>query len=112
MKRDRDYMRDLMLEMQNSRTGFVHHVLILNPSEEDLRRDHHLDLLMDEGLVARKDKGAYRLTPIGHDAVEAIEKSETWEKIKSLAPGEAYEVIKGTTSSLALAALSKLFGFG
>ncbi len=112
MKRDRDYTRELLLEMQSSRSGIILHELVLRPSDEELKLDHHLDLLMDEGLVARKGQHGYRLTPLGHDAVEAIEKPETWKKLREAAPKEAYDIVKGIGSSLAIAALSKVMGWG
>ncbi len=88
------------------------HALVLDADAEELKLDHHLDLLMDEGLVAKKGKHGYRLTPLGHDAVEAIEKPETWKKLRDAAPKEAYEIVKGVSSSLAITALSKVMGWG
>ena len=112
MKRDKDFLRTILLEMQESEIGFILHELVLSPSEHEKKLDHHLDLLIDEGLVSRKGKHGFRLTAVGHDAVEAIGKSATWDKIKSLSPGEAYEVVKGLTSSTAALALAKLLGLG
>lgn len=112
MKRDRDFARELLLKMQGSREGFISHALVLDADDEELKLDHHLDLLMDEGLVAKKGKYGFRLTPLGHDAVEAIEKPETWKKLRNAAPREAYEIVKGIGSSLSTPALSKVMGWG
>ena len=111
MKRDRDLLRDLLLELVTAPEGFLIHVLTSSSTEEDMRRDHHLDLLMDEGLVTKKGANTFRLTPLGHDAIEAIENPERWKDLKSRLPSEAYGVIKGVSSSLATSALSKLMGW-
>lgn len=98
--------------MQGSVSGVVLHELLLSPSEDEMKLDHHLDLLVDEGLVARTGPHGFRLTSVGHDAAEAIGKSAIWDKVKSLSPVEAFELVKGLTSSTAALALAKLLGLG
>ena len=111
MKRDRDLLRDLLLELEKAPEGFVIHFISSGSTSDDLRRDHHFDLLMDAGLVTKKGESTIRLTPLGHDAVEAIGKSETWLQLKAKAPSEAYEMIKGIGGALVTSALSRLMGW-
>ena len=111
MKRDRDYLRDLVLQMQREPDGTIYHVLLAAPLDEELKLDHHLELLVDQGLVAPKGDDGYRLTSSGHDAVEAIEKESFWLKLREASPREAYEILKPVGSSLAVNALSKLMGW-
>ena len=111
MKRDRDLLRELLIELQQAPEGFLIHSISSSSTAEDLARDHHFDLLMDEDLVTRKGNSTLRLTPLGHDAVEAIGKSETWQMLKAKAPSEAYEAIKGIGGTLVTSALSRLMGW-
>ncbi len=79
---------------------------------DELADEYHLKLMSDEGLVREIEDSVWRLTAIGHDAVEALSKIALWEQLKASGPKEAYNLLAGTTTSLAVAAISKLMGWG
>lgn len=111
MKRDRALLRGLLGELQLAPRGSISIAPDLNPSEEVSKRLHHLELMIDQGMVTRPSQYSYRLTSLGHDAAEALEQNETWAKLETSAPKEAYELLKTVGTSLAVAALSKLMGW-
>ncbi|WP_372839710.1 hypothetical protein [Phaeovulum sp.] len=112
MKRDRERIRDLLVRLENDQNGVIIIGGVLNASVEEITDEYHLKLMADEGLVVETHHSGWRLTSIGHDAVEALSKLAFWEQLKSAGPKEAYELLKGATSSLAVAAISKLMGWG
>ncbi|MGB3316186.1 MAG: hypothetical protein WBB85_17425 [Albidovulum sp.] len=112
MKRERDRIRNLLLRLEGEPQGFLIVAGLLNASDEERADEYHLKLMADEGLVVETDEAVWRLTALGHDAVEALEVNAFWEKLKSAGPKEAYELLKGATSSLAVTAISKLMGWG
>ena len=81
-------------------------------SEQETAELYHLTLMADEGLVLEEFDGLWRLTTLGHDAVEAIGENSIWEKLKKASPSEAYEIVKGVGTSVAVVALSKVMGWG
>lgn len=112
MKRDRERIRRILVRLESEPTGIIVCGGLLSPDPDELADEYHLKLMSDEGMVLEINYGTWRLTSLGHDAVEAINDPEVWDKLKEAAPKEAYEIIKGVGSSLAVAALSKLMGWG
>ncbi|WP_444463283.1 DUF2513 domain-containing protein [Rhodobacter capsulatus] len=135
MKRDKNLIRDLLLKIEASDTPdglrfdsrfapYVGRGAILLEAVEakpELRsRDYQLLLMKQSGLIEFVGKdhpidfhgGRVRLTPAGHDAVEAISDDEIWRRLREAAPKEAYEIIKDVGSSVAVAALTTLMGWG
>lgn len=83
MKRDHDYMRNLLAEMEASdETQFI------GFSDEDElngddRRHYHFQLMADAGYVAPTGHGYFRLTSKGHDFVEATRSNKVWRRTKA-----------------------------
>jgi hypothetical protein len=112
MKRDRDYLRALLIEFEDSQDGTVLLGLAkLNPSDDERKKFHHVKLLVDEGLIKQDGEYMFRITALGHDAAEAIREPQRWKSLRESAPKKAYEILEGVSSSLAVAALSRLFGW-
>ncbi len=138
MKRDKELIRKLLIEIESSDkieglkldSRFTYErygnesIVGFGPRETqpELRnRDYQLIKMAEAGLVKFKGsekfqpefKGGYvQLTNAGHDAIEAISDEELWKKLKSAAPKEAYDLIKGIASPAAVAAISTLMGWG
>ena len=85
MKRDTEYQLEILKEMEENEDPFyVASPPTFGMNEERVKKWHHLQLLDDEGLVIKEGSGGYRLTAMGHDALDlhrkglikrAIEKS-------------------------------------
>ena len=67
MKRDDDYIRELLLKTEEDDNPQIVAVKTLNPSPEDSKRNYHVDLLTDAGFMVQVGEGVYRLTNQGHD---------------------------------------------
>lgn len=83
MKRDDDYIRELLFKYEADEDwllfmpGETHGV-----DEEEWKERGHVFLLMDEGLMARVADGTMRLTAAGHDYLDAIRDDGIWKKTK------------------------------
>lgn len=82
MKRDLDYMRSFLAELEASDEW--QHVIGLfdEPGECDARQDYHVMLLRDEGFLERIQPGIYRMTAKGHDFLDHTRDETIWEKSK------------------------------
>jgi len=78
MKRDNDYLRQLLLKYEADDSHQIVAVKELDGSNEKLV--YHVDLLCDAGLVAPLSNQVYRLTNQGHDFLEAIRNETVWKK--------------------------------
>ena len=78
MKRDNDYMIELLKKFEEDKSGMFY-----RPADgPNLKLWHHLDLLCDEGFIKKVgEHGFFRLTNQGHDFLDKIDKSGL-EKIK------------------------------
>lgn len=85
MRRDDDYLRNMLIEMSDSDEWLFQSSTFKNASEHDAKRHYHILLAQDAGLMAEIDHQVYRMTSQGHDFVAAIRRSETWEVAKSAA---------------------------
>ena len=83
MKRDKEFLRELLFEIESSEEGI--HLVDFNfhSPPNELKKHYHLRLLCDSGyMVSNKEGSAYRLTAQGHDFIEAIRDDGIWEKTK------------------------------
>lgn len=87
MKRDDDYIRDLLLEAEASDQPYLYAFNLLAPSPEESKRLVHVTLLTDAGLFAKEGEHAFRLTNQGHDYLAAIRDDGVWQKTKDAAAG-------------------------
>ncbi len=104
MKRDLDFIRELLLKIENGQTSFncldtdTAAVLRRPPAEggstkeEAEKLTEHLDLLKQAGFIEimlRSGSGHYvtRLTWEGHDFLDSIRNPKIWEKTKKSVEG-------------------------
>jgi len=85
MKRDDDYIRDLLFEAEASDQPYLLAVLVMSPSEADLKRYMHAVWLSDAGFFQEVNKGVFRITNQGHDYLAAIRDDGVWQKTKTAA---------------------------
>ena len=83
MKRDLDLMRDLLFEAEDEKLHYVRFVSVLKPSEDEVKRRGHADLLCDVGFFEKISKDAYRMTSSGYDYLETIRDENIWKKTKT-----------------------------
>lgn len=62
MKRDDDFLRDMLFEAEASNQAFFMAILIHSPSEPELKRHMHAALLCDAGLFQEVNNGVFRMT--------------------------------------------------
>ena len=98
MKRDNDYMIELLKKFEEDKSGMFY-----RPADgPNLKLWHHLDLLCDEGFIKKVgEHGFFRLTNQGHDFLDKIDKSGL-EKIKEKLTenGLDYAIVSLKTISL------------
>lgn len=85
MKRDDDYIRQLLLEAEESSEPYLMAVQHLSMSAEEQKRHQHAELLCDAGFFAAANKGVYRMTNQGHDYLAAVRSDTVWNKTKDAA---------------------------
>ena len=82
MKRDNDYMRELLLKYEAQDSYQIVAVKELDGSNDKLL--HHVDFLCDAGLLTPLNDHVYRLTNQGHDFLESIRNESIWRQTKSI----------------------------
>ena len=82
MKRDDEYIRNLLLEIENQDIPFISVFEGCSPSKEERKKNYHIKLLCDAGLMTFQGGSAYRLTNQGHDYVEVIKNDNIWKRTK------------------------------
>lgn len=85
MKRDDDFVRELLLEAESSGGPYLLAVMTMNPSEKDLKRHMHAVWLSDASFFQEVNKGVFRITNQGHDYLAAIRDDGVWQKTKAAA---------------------------
>ncbi len=86
MKRDFDYIRELLLKYEEDKSDLV---LIPQTLDGDRKEFHHVQLLCDANLMVQVSDSAYRLTSGGHEFTAAIQDESTWQNIKAEAGDSA-----------------------
>lgn len=92
MKRDDDYIRELLLEAEESARANILATTYMNADEDTLKRFMHAKWLADAGLFLEEKKGVFRITNQGHDYLAAIRSDTVWNKTK-----ESAQVVGGVT---------------
>ncbi|MDP2738979.1 MAG: DUF2513 domain-containing protein [Pseudorhodobacter sp.] len=83
MKRDDDYIRDLLLKYEGEEDWLLFMPgETLGSGEDEWKERYHALLLMDQGLLATVGKGTMRLTSQGHDFLEAVRDEGIWSRTK------------------------------
>ena len=81
MKRDDDFLRELLFRMEESDIPFYFAPNTLDGSNS--KEIHHIRILCDYGYAEPLNEHAYRLTAYGHDFIESIRDNSVWEKTKA-----------------------------
>lgn len=85
MKRDNDYLRELLFEFERSNDDYLKCILnTYGKSDEQMKEYYHVQLLCDDGCVYQVGDHTYRLTSQGHDFIESIRDKGIWEEIKEV----------------------------
>ena len=107
MKRDNEYLRELLFEIESNDNYLIFVPLSLGMSAEEQRGHYHVHLLCDVGYMVKASdspNAGYRLTSQGHDFIEAIRDKGIWEKTKEAVAetgGNAtLEMVKALASGL------------
>ena len=82
MKRDDDYLRELLFEFEAQPDWLVVIRNAIGMSPEDRKRQYHVLLASDAGLMTPVKQSTYRLTAAGHDFLDAIRDDGIWKKTK------------------------------
>jgi len=82
MKRDNDFIRQLLLECEQSDDIHLVALDVIAPSNDELKRYHHAQLLCDVGYFTPFGEHSYRMTNQGYDYLEAIKNETVWAKTK------------------------------
>ncbi|MGV6839128.1 MAG: DUF2513 domain-containing protein [Planktomarina sp.] len=82
MRRDPEFLKDLLIEMEESPKRIFFVPKYLSMSDEHLKKLYHTELCVDQGLVTQVSDAGYRLTSQGHDFIQAIKDKNRWSQIK------------------------------
>ena len=82
MKRDDEYLRQLLFEIEADAEGSfsVQHYMSMPPEVE--KKNYHVELLCDAGHLTRVSRSSYRMTNAGHDFLNAIRSDSIWKQTK------------------------------
>lgn len=83
MKRDDEYLRQILLELEASEETEVYVAEFIGGSLEDRRRNYHIRLAADAGFLKEQYEDGYRLTNAGHDYLDAIRDEGVWSRTKA-----------------------------
>ena len=82
MKRDDDYLRELLSDLEGEKGWRVELILPMAPKDTDEKRAYHVMLLCDAGYMTNVIDHTYRMTSSGHDYLDAIRDDTIWANIK------------------------------
>jgi len=85
MKRDDNYIRQLLLEAEGSEDAYFQARQYMGMPTEVIKRHYHAELLCDAGLCYSTNTGVYRITNQGHDYLAAIRSETVWNKTQNAA---------------------------
>ncbi len=106
MKRDNDYMIDLLKDFEKSDMDIVPYPRTF---ESDPKLHHHLKLLCDEEFIEKIGKHGFRITKWGHDFLDNIDKGRL-ENIKDTLKEEYGSTPLEIISSLGLKIIKSKLG--
>ena len=107
MRRDMEYVRDLLIDLSNGKYKEViykdDYQSDQSTIEEAEKYIYHLEILRDGGFIAFKQVSTFeaniitdtpKLTWSGNDFLDAIENDTIWEKTKDRAKSQGFELAK------------------
>ncbi|WP_417261238.1 DUF2513 domain-containing protein [Celeribacter sp.] len=82
MKRDDEYLRELLLKYEADDDYLFVVGGVMGPDEEELKEEYHVQLACDAGLMVETNRSTYRLSSQGHDYIDAVRSDTVWNKTK------------------------------
>ncbi len=82
MKRDDDYLRELLLSFEGDDKPLVLVSRALSQSAAEQKKNYHIELLCDAGFMTLVPPSGYRMTMQGHDYLDAIRSEGVWQRTK------------------------------
>lgn len=117
MKRDNDYIRELLFELEADETWMQVLLKPNKPTPEEQKKMYHLHLMADAGLVDQMSNSSnslsFRLTNCGHDFLESTRDDGIWQDTKVAvrgAGGAALGLIGDVASALVRKKMSEYLG--
>ncbi|WP_337267874.1 DUF2513 domain-containing protein [Oryzifoliimicrobium ureilyticus] len=83
MKRDDEFIRKILLDLEDSAEISILAGLEVGPDEDEEKLFYHLQLLCDAGLMVEMQRSVFRMTNQGHDFVAAVRTEGIWNKTKA-----------------------------
>jgi len=102
MRRDDDYIRELLFEIEGSENLYFYAGLYLEHTYDELKRHTHAKWLCDAGLLMEEEDGVFRITNQGNDYISAIRDEGIWRATK-VAAAKAGGVGLGVMKDIAVA---------
>ncbi|KQQ34863.1 hypothetical protein ASG19_13935 [Rhizobium sp. Leaf306] len=113
MKRDDEYIRQLLLDLEASEETDLVSTLLISSDEEQEKQYYHLQLLCDAALMKEVQTGVFRMTNQGHDFVSAIRSDTVWKKTKTGAGklgGVSLEILRDIATAYIKDEVKKVLG--
>lgn len=103
MKRDDDYLRELLLKYEaNEDWLFIMPAITMDASEEEQKERYHVLQMMDVGFATPVGKDTFRLTAQGHDYLDSIRNEGIWRRTQAVVAEQGGSVALELIKSLAL----------
>jgi len=84
VKRDDDYLRQLLIEFEQQPDWRILVASQLKQTEDETKREYHVHLLCDACLLVQVARSMYRMTSQGHDYLDAVRDVGIWQKTKKV----------------------------
>lgn len=82
MKRDDDYIRQMLLDVEASDELYFIASAYINMTPDDQKSHQHAELLCDAGFFEAANEGVYRMTNHGYDYLAVIRSDSAWGQTK------------------------------
>ncbi len=113
MKRDDDFIRQMLLDVEASDELYLVAPSYMNMTPDDQKLQQHAELLCDAGFFVATNEGVYRMTNHGHDYLAVIRSDSVWGQTKKAAAkigGASLGIIKDIAIAYAKQEASKKLG--
>lgn len=114
MKRDDDFIKQLLIEAEETDDSMLVIFDSLSKDDEDQKRFTHAKWLCDAGYFQEVQRGVFRMTNQGNDYLASIRNEGIWQKTKAAAAsmgGVSLGVMKDIAVAYAKQELSTRLGF-
>lgn len=87
MKRDAEYMKELLLEFEDNECFTISDPTYIGMPLDERKRHYHIQLLCDQGFIVPcnpySESSMLRLTAEAHDFIEKIREPKFWDKVQN-----------------------------